>query len=171
MNSVPLQTDYLKPGEIFWGSAGHCIGTLLGSCVSVTLWHPDFKLGIICHYLLPDRPPQAVADARYAADALPLMVRRIERSGTRLQEYQGKIFGGGNMFPAQTAVRRGTQMDIIGERNIQAGMQFLKEHGIRLMASDVGGNSYRTLLFDISDGAVWLRRQNVPAAGLIKEIK
>lgn len=162
MSELPRQTEYLRPGQVFWGGAGHCVGTLLGSCVSVTLWHPVFHFGAVCHYLLPLRPQGSDADGRYGDDAMQSMVDCIKRSGTRIQDYEGKIFGGGNMFPAQMHARPGAQMDVIGNRNILAGMQFFKIHGIRQVAADVGGNGYRTILFDISTGAVWVRRQQEP---------
>lgn len=43
----------LKPGDFYFGGGATRISTLLGSCVSMTLWHPRRKIGGMCHYMLP----------------------------------------------------------------------------------------------------------------------
>ena len=43
---------FLMPGEHFVGDARHRIRTLLGSCVSITLWHPQRRVGAMSHFLL-----------------------------------------------------------------------------------------------------------------------
>ena len=42
----------LLPGELYFGQR-HLLKTLLGSCVAITLWHPQRQLGGMCHFLLP----------------------------------------------------------------------------------------------------------------------
>ena len=46
---------YLFPGDIYWGDSQTRIITILGSCVSITLWHPQRREGGMCHFLLPSR--------------------------------------------------------------------------------------------------------------------
>ena len=36
---------FLQPGEYFVGDADYQIRTMLGSCVSMTLWHPGKRIG------------------------------------------------------------------------------------------------------------------------------
>ena len=36
---------FLQPGEYFVGDADYQIRTMLGSCVSMTLWHPCKRVG------------------------------------------------------------------------------------------------------------------------------
>ena len=152
---VPHGCIFLNPGEYFWGGEENRVRTILGSCVAITLWHPQRKTGGMCHYLLPFSLAGKDHDnPRYADGAMTVLMDRIQRSGTRVADYQVKMFGGGNMFsPHITNVRP------IGLRNIEAGERLLERYGFTLTASDVGGFGYRTVVFDIRSGDVWVRRQ------------
>ena len=44
---------HLQPGELIFGRGRGTIQTLLGSCVAVTLWHPQRRLSGMCHFVLP----------------------------------------------------------------------------------------------------------------------
>ena len=47
---------FLLPGDFYFGNEYRVIKTLLGSCVSITMWSKRLKLGGMCHYKLPRRP-------------------------------------------------------------------------------------------------------------------
>lgn len=146
---------FLNPGEYFCGGPEVRIRTILGSCVAITLWHPDALLGGICHYLLPQSTTASDGNnPRYADGAMVMMADWISRSGTNIKDYRAKIFGGGNMFCHQMNAKNN-----IGLKNIEAGRSLLNKYGIRLYAEDVGGNGYRNIIFDIRNGDVWVRRQ------------
>ena len=146
----------LGPGDFHFGEGRTRISTLLGSCVSITLWHPRKHIGGMCHYMLCERPlePPLALDGRFAAEAFQLFLREVERAGTNPAEYEAKLFGGANMFPGE-----GETTEIasdIGQNNIAYGRALLKRHGIRLIAEHVGGSGRRKLFFDIWSGDVWL---------------
>jgi chemotaxis protein CheD len=159
MNSVaaPLKTVLLEPGDFYFGSGHTRISTLLGSCISITLWHPRKKIGGMCHYMLTERnpqntrPPNVALDGRYAAEAFALFLQHVEAAGTKPSEYQAKIFGGSNMFDGGIAGK----MDI-GPRNIAYGRQLLASKNIALMAEHVGGSGRRKLHFELWTGDVLL---------------
>ena len=46
---------FLSPGDYFVGDAHHRIRTILGSCVSVTLWSDHPRVGAMSHFLLASR--------------------------------------------------------------------------------------------------------------------
>ena len=46
---------FLQPGDFYFGDKDTRIRTILGSCVSITLWHPTRLIGGMCHFLLPFR--------------------------------------------------------------------------------------------------------------------
>ena len=73
----------LRPGEYAVGEAPLRMRTLLGSCVSITLWHPVRRIGAMSHFLLAARSPshQGVPDARYGEEALALMLRQLNKRG------------------------------------------------------------------------------------------
>lgn len=145
---------FLQPGDLFVGDAGYRIRTLLGSCVSITLWHPASRLGGMSHFLLPTRGgtrPAAKLDGRYGDEALTRMLEEFHQAGVSPADCQAKIFGGGNMFPDQ--VREGEAA--VGQRNGQAARALLVSHGIPLVSESLYGLGHRQIIFDIASGDVW----------------
>lgn len=148
---------YLQPGDIHFASNRTRFHTLLGSCVSITLWHPRLHIGGMCHYMLPARRLRNLPgemDGLYADEAVAYFLREISQHATRPDEYEAKLFGGGNMFPP-----RGKEMAIdIAARNIESGRKLLQASGFRVLAEDVGGTAHRRVIFDLADGQVWVRQ-------------
>jgi chemotaxis protein CheD len=144
---------FLNPGEFYFGEAATRISTLLGSCVSITLWHPRRRIGGMCHYMLTERqrPEGTALDGRFGSEAFELFLQKVEAAGTRPAEYQAKLFGGANMLSTLASGK----MDI-GLRNIAYGRQLLASRHIALIAEHVGGSGRRKLHFDVWNGDVWL---------------
>ena len=162
---------FLRPGDWFVGDASHRIRTVLGSCVSVTLWSPLLRIGAMSHCLLATRggarpPANAVGldlrrlDGRYADEALCLMLHELQRRKVAPATCEAKIFGGGNMFPAQA---KGSTTPAVGRRNGEAARELLQAHGIRVVSESLFGDGHRQVVFDIDSGDIWAR-QVAPAA-------
>ncbi|WP_371318678.1 chemotaxis protein CheD [Pseudomonas sp. sia0905] len=135
--------------------------TLLGSCVSIVLWHPHARLGGICHFMLPTRGrPAKQRDGRYADEVMSLLCEAIAQSGTKLAEYQARIFGGGHMFPGLAKARR----HYVGQHNIDAARRLLAEKKIGCHGEHVGGFGHRNLIFDIWSGQIALKQTQPLAA-------
>jgi chemotaxis protein CheD len=103
-----------------------CFG--LGSCVGVALYDARKKIGGLAHVMLP-------------------------------RDIRAKVVGGACMFSIPGAVNPrnvpGPSLGMqIGDRNIEAAKNTLKEFGIPLKAEDTGGSYGRTMRFDISNGKV-----------------
>ena len=148
---------FLQPGDLFVADAGYRIRTVLGSCVSITLWQPETRIGGMSHFLLPSRgrtAPGGELDGRYGDEALQLILRQLRRQGISPSQCRAKIFGGGNMFPAH-AVAGSIQ---VGQRNGEAARSLLREHGIRVMSESLFGVGHRQVIFDIATGDVWLNQ-------------
>lgn len=161
-----MKEVFLRPGEFHFGSADTRIRTLLGSCVSITLWHPQRHVGGMCHYLLPSRTRRdsMPLDGRYANEAIQLFDQAIQRTGLAPREFEAKVFGGGNMFNAQSTR---PQFDI-GARNVEIALQMLMERKIPVLAEHHGGKGHRKLVFDVQTGDVWITFQNSDAEDLKK---
>lgn len=142
---------YLQPGDLYFGSGEIQLITLLGSCVSVLLWHEQRRLGGMCHVMLPTRAAIKAGqlEGRYADEAIALLRQAIHTAKTFPDEYQVMLFGGGNMFPTSTSIQVN-----VGERNIRAARSLLQTHGFALTRSEVGGVGYRRLRFDLATGRV-----------------
>ncbi len=154
---------FLLPGQWHFGPAPGIVRTVLGSCVSITLWHPGRRLGGMCHYMLAsssNRPGANPADlGRYADGAFSLLMDAIARHGTRPREYVAKVFGGGRMFETIS-----TTASRIPEANVMRAFELLQAEGIPVLAEHVGGAGSRSLAFDLDTGEVWLRFMGTPPA-------
>jgi chemotaxis protein CheD len=145
---------FLKPGDLFVADADYRIRTILGSCVSITLWHAGARMGGMSHFLLPSRmtaAPGRTLDGRYGDEALRIMLVELMRLGIPPAQCQGKIFGGGNMFPGHA--RDGTFS--VGQRNGEAARALLHQHGIPVVSESLFGVGHRQIIFDVATGDVW----------------
>jgi len=160
--STPVDV-YLQPGQYFVGDARYQLRTLLGSCVSITLWHPGLRVGAMSHFLLASRArgPHQALDGRYGEEVLELMLSALARRGVRPEQCQAKIFGGGNMFPDRAS---GPATIDIGRRNGEAARALLRARGIPVYAEHLFGAGHRQMVFHIGTGEVWVR-QVQPACG------
>lgn len=149
-----VEDIYLQPGEFFFGDKETRISTLLGSCVSITLWHPGFRIGGMCHYMLPGKQYSGHGrDGRYADSALNMFIDEVYKNNTHPQDYQVKMFGGGRQYDQMAAMPHFE----VCEKNIQAGRRLLTEYGFTVTTEHLGGNGYRNVIFDIWSGHVWVR--------------
>jgi chemotaxis protein CheD len=157
---------FLRPGDYFVGDAHHRIRTILGSCVSVTLWSDQPRVGAMSHFLLASRHagerggddvrgsgPRPL-DARYGDEALQLMLHELERRSVVASRCKAKIFGGGNMFPD----RHPSGMAAIGRRNGEAARLLVQAHGIEVVSESLFGDGHRQIAFDVDTGDVWARQ-------------
>lgn len=156
---------FLQPGQLWFGDEKTRIRTVLGSCVAIVLWHPQRRMGGMCHFMLPARPRARAAgeplDGRYGDEAMELLLGELQRAGTVPADYRAKLFGGGCMFEP----RDGSPGAIdVSRRNREAGRALLDAAGLRLLSYDLGGQGHRNLIFDVWSGDVWLRRAQPAAA-------
>jgi chemotaxis protein CheD len=163
MNDCSAQIEvFLQPGDLFVADAHYRIRTLLGSCVSITLWHPATRLGGMSHFLLPTRGasvPPGELDGHYGDEALRLILRELRQAGVPHAQCQAKLFGGGNMFPGQC---RSGAMEV-GQRNGMAARSLLHDAGIPIVSESLFGQGHRQIIFDLATGDVW-SHQVTPAA-------
>jgi len=148
---------FLHPGEFcFTGGQTH-IHTLLGSCISITLWHPTLHIGGMCHFTLPRFPGARTddrkRDGRYADDVMFMFQREAIKNRTKITEYEAKIFGGGNMMKSKG---QNTE-DSIGTKNATAAMTLLMQENVDILVAHVGEFGHRRIVFDTGSGNVWVR--------------
>ena len=148
---------FLHPGDFCFSKEPVHVHTLLGSCISITLWHPELHIGGMCHFTLPKYPgkpsPDRKPDGRYADDVMKMFREETARCGTRLTEYEAKIFGGGNMMREEGQCVQ----DSIGSKNAAMAMQLLMQENVNILVAHVGEFGHRRLVFDIGTGDVWVR--------------
>ena len=157
VEAKPGENLVLMPGQLHFGRQAASLRTLLGSCVAITLWHPQKRLGGMCHFLLPSRVRMAGAalEGRFGDEAVELMVQSLGRHGTRPEEYVAHLYGGADTMPEGAKVKLN-----IGERNIEQGWTLIDKYGFQLDGVDVGDNVPRTVMLDCGTGTVEIRRSN-----------
>lgn len=137
----------------------------LGSCVGVTLYDPQLRIGGLAHILLPAWAKGKAAPAgheaappknplKYADLALEAMRHDLLEQGCAGERLEAKIAGGANMFSFLFTEPAAGAKAGIGDRNVRAVRDKLKRMGIPLRAEDVGGDQGRTLELDTSTGAL-----------------
>jgi len=159
----------LQPGDFYFGDRNTRIRTLLGSCISIVMWHPKRLIGGMCHYMLSSRNDKKVShlDGRYGDEAILMFFREAIRHVTDPNDYIVKIFGGGNMFAKANTHIPCTDSpcaDVIHTcrnvscKNIIKGMSLLEEFGFSITSRDLGGIHSRNIIFDVWSGDVWVRK-------------
>lgn len=146
---------YLKPGEIHESDGELVVNTVLGSCVSVTMYVRRLKYGIICHCMLPasnEGNKQSEDCMRYVDCALSYMNDKFINLGVSKKEIEVKLFGGSDMFST------GGAGVTVGARNVAAAIELLNKYNFVLMAQDTGGQFTRKLYFSLDTGTVYLRK-------------
>jgi chemotaxis protein CheD len=163
---------FIIPGGIFFGGEYTRIRTLLGSCVSVMFWHPGLRMGGMCHFMLPSRNMQTqTLDGRYADEAMALLMQDIDALGAPREEYQVRVFGGGDMFGNQAMPGKFINIgpiNMIGLKNILAARSLIKTHGFQITSEHLGGNRHRFVEFEVWSGEV--KMKCVPVGGHMKAL-
>jgi chemotaxis protein CheD len=149
---APVREVYLRPGDFCFGEGGLRITTLLGSCISIVLWHPELLHGGMCHYMLPSRVRGALPpNGKYGDEAMALFMQELKKRRTRASEYRVHVYGGGNMFSSQE-----TDRIEIGQQNIEMAYHLLDEQGFKLESVHLGNYGHRKVAFDVWSGEVGL---------------
>ena len=158
-------TRYLKPAEMFFVDKPLLIKTILGSCITVTMFSQRAgaaAAAAACHALLPtcgqDSPCYNLACTqrhKYVDCIIPLMLKKFKKMGIDASEIEVKLFGGADMFESN-----GKGSARVGSMNVEMARKVLEKYGLRLKSFDVGGTSGRKILFDTKTGEVWMKRLN-----------
>ncbi len=156
---------FLNPGDFVFAESGTHLHTVLGTCVAITLWHPELQIGGMCHYLLPSNPETHALtnphksnielNGRYADEAMQLFELSAQLHRTSIEEYQAKIFGG-----ADTFTKKPPSESLIGAQNVAAAVEMLNDRNINVSVAHVGESGSRKIIFDVETGDVWVNHTN-----------
>ncbi len=133
-----------------------CFG--LGSCIGVVMYDSYTKIGGMAHVVLPtnmkvENKIQAInyfaytdeAPAKYADSGLWYLLENLLRRGARKPQLRAKIAGGASILAIPIFDKDSSTE--IGQRNLIAVKEVLKELKIPIVAEDIGGNQGRTMRF------------------------
>jgi len=132
--------------------------TVLGSCIGVFLYDQKKKIGGLLHLMLPEHPETGDFNAsKYADSGIPALIEALAREGVNPKTLICKLSGGAKMFSGFSS----NSIVDIGSRNQAAVLEKLKEAGIRVAASDLGGETGRKIMADLSTGKLTVLHFNV----------
>ncbi len=114
------------------------LSTILGSCVAACLRDPTAEVGGMNHFLLPGSGNGGGEANRYGVHLMELLINGLLQMGARKNRLEAKVFGG-----AQTMA----QFSDVGRQNGIFAEQFLRDEGIRIVNSSLGGASGRKVEF------------------------
>lgn len=125
----------------------------LGSCLGVTAYDPQKKIGGMVHCLLPTAG-SAREKARdnpfmFVNSAVVEMVRQLIEKGAKRERLVFKAAGGANM--------RNDTLFNTGARNFEALEKLMTSSNVELTAKDVGGTIPRTMFLHLDTGRVVIR--------------
>ncbi len=151
-----LPKVWLNPGELFVAKKPSLVTTILGSCITVCLFHSRQVAGAMCHCLLPSGQPETKAHFyRYVDSTLPKMLQKLNKLGVPYNEMQAKLFGGAMVNAANGKAFFRSQ---IGPANVKMARHVLQEYEVPIVAECVGGHKGYKLFFHSSSGGVYMSR-------------
>lgn len=145
----------ILPGEFYVTREDELITTLLGSCVAACVRDPRTGMGGMNHFMLPEGSDGASTawiereSTRYGDFAMEQLINELMKRGARRQDLQVKLAGGGQMYDSNANV---------GEQNAEFAVRYLKEEGIRVLASDLGGAWPRRVRYLPREGSMRVTR-------------
>lgn len=153
-------TVKVLPGEYYVSRQDEMISTVLGSCVSACIYDRRLKIGGMNHFMLPEPTGDRGGErdswsatvgraARYGNDAMEHLINALLKAGSRREDWDVKIFGGGRVL---------TQMTDVGQRNIAFVQRYLETERLPVAASDLGDIYPRQVQFFPATGKVRVRQ-------------
>ena len=153
-----IETRYLHPGEICICTRPSRVITVLGSCVSITMFNPRLRMGAICHGTLPrcrsvkEECLKPCIDAfKYTDCAIRHMLHAFRNHGIMNNEIEIKLFGGADTLTSRSS-------NAIGSQNIRTALHIIRKEKLSVAAADVGDSFGRKLVFFAHTGEVFLKR-------------
>jgi len=132
----------------------------LGSCLAVTFYDPDSKVGAMLHAMLPGPPAPNEQSGRpdiYLTSGLPRLQKQFEQLGGRMARAVVCAAGAAEMIDDAAGFK-------IGARNWAALRKICFKQGIRIDAQDVGGGATRNLALNLATGEVTVSMNGVKKA-------
>lgn len=157
-----LSELYVLPGESHLVYEPTVIRTLLGSCVGVTFLCSRLGIGALCHPMLPRAPkipphiqPNLADMRRYVDFTLLDLIQQFDQLGAHRPEIEVKLFGGADVLIVNNPDE---SRPTVGKMNLEMAVKILRQEGLRIAASCVGGNTGYHIKFYTDSGEVLLRR-------------
>ncbi|MFA6583617.1 MAG: chemotaxis protein CheD [Elusimicrobiaceae bacterium] len=146
----PGNTVLVGIADVRVGRSPQVLKTNLGSCIAVCLYCQAAEVGGMLHFMLASPLPkerEGFKKGKYAETGIPELITVLKsRFGVEQTQLTAKIFGGASLLPG---VKHNIGLD-----NEAAARKYLREYGIRIIASKTGGVKGYKVDFDLGTGKV-----------------
>lgn len=134
----------------------------LGSCIAVAVRDPRTGIGGLLHAMLPstmirrDIPYEQLP--KYVDSGMDLMLREMERMGANRRYMEAKMAGAAHIIQYQSV----SPLRDISSRNLQAAVEYLEKHKIKILGMEVGDRYPRTVIFEPGTGMTVIKTFGKP---------
>jgi chemotaxis protein CheD len=142
--------QYVNTGEVCSGGPHTILNSgAIGSCVVITAYNPEKKIGAMAHVMLPGvvSVKNQLHANRYAANAIEEMLSQLKNLEVKKENIDICIVGGANVLKREN--------DTIGKDNLESVKTLLREKQLEIKAEAIGGFERSTVVFDISEGCIY----------------
>jgi chemotaxis protein CheD len=126
----------------------------LGSCIGLTLYDPQVKVGGMLHFQLPtssmDETRARQNPLMFADTGFAYLLGELVGNGAEKRRLKVRLAGAAQMLSD-------AKLFDIGRRNHAAMRKILWQHGMFVDAEHVGGKVPRTMHLAVADGSVTLK--------------
>jgi chemotaxis protein CheD len=137
--AVEVFRYHITPGQIFTCAEQAMVSAVLGTCVAVCVHDRRLKIGGMNHFLYPKSGFFGSVSNDYGDVAIPALINKMRRQGSRIEDLEAQIFGGGEI--------QGEKWGSTGVKNVKIARKLLKKNGIKIVSEDVGGLKGRRLIY------------------------
>lgn len=129
---------------------GKMVSLGLGSCIGLVIYDEASKVAAMAHIMLPESRGGKGEEkpGKFADTAVPILIDMVTKAGGKKERLKAKMAGGSQMFNVPGSK---SGFLAVGSRNAEETEKHLKQSGIKLVASDTGGNRGRSVEFSTDD--------------------
>lgn len=141
-------------GDVFLLTKPENIRTILGSCLTVTMWDKKMRAFAICHAVYAGMGEPG--NTRYIDCSLDKMIKFMHRKDVTPKDTIVKFFGG---------METGHQNSIMANKIVNSAKDFLHKNNYTIAVEETGGDLGRELYFTPITGDVFIRKVQTQEKG------
>ncbi|PIE54287.1 MAG: chemotaxis protein CheD [Dethiosulfovibrio peptidovorans] len=144
---------------------GKLVSLGLGSCIGLVLYDEVAKIAAMAHIMLPEsrEGKDNPKPGKFADTAVPLLLDMLLKAGAKRDRIKAKMAGGAQMFNVPGSK---SGFLAVGSRNSEETEKQLAKSGIKLVASDTGGNKGRSVEFSTDNWVLEIKTLGTGKQGI-----
>ncbi|MCD6250651.1 MAG: chemotaxis protein CheD [candidate division Zixibacteria bacterium] len=133
----------------------------LGSCVALTVYVRNLKIGGLAHIMLPGKSHLSNNNTKYANDAIKALLDSVRILGADISNLEISMIGGANVL----------QDGDVPDKVIESVLGYLKKSHLKLNGMRVGGIERRSAYLDTTSGEVFYTEGDNTTKTLLTKIE